>query len=121
HLALSQNIVESMRVTYLAYNQAAKLRAELADRMKEAGKESAESLKAGDKKAEAFTDASGGFGPMNRDFTRLLIGVDQSDTAPASELIETYAGMCQETRAALGRWNDLLAKDVPQLNRILTR
>jgi hypothetical protein len=27
--------------------------------------------------------------------------------------------MCQETNAALARWNDLGAKDVPQLNGML--
>ena len=60
-------------------------------------------------------------GPMNRDLTRLLIAVDQSDTPPASELIETFAGMCQDTRAALARWSDLLTHDVPRLNAMLAR
>lgn len=120
-LAFSQQIVDSMHVTHEAYNQAAKVRAEMADRMKNAAKESAEALKAAEKKLEAFTDAAGGFGPMNRDYTRLLIGVDQSDTAPASELIETYVGMCQQTRSALDRWRDLLNDEVPRLNRIVAR
>ena len=44
---------------------------------------------------------------MNRDLTRLMIAVDQSDTPPAGAIVETFAGMCQETRAALTRWNDL--------------
>ena len=39
--------------------------------------------------------------------------------ASASALVETFAGMCQETNAALARWNDLGAKDVPQLNGML--
>jgi hypothetical protein len=56
---------------------------------------------------------------MNRDLTRLLIAVDQSDTAPASELIETFAGMCQDAQAALTRWSDLRAQDVPKLNALL--
>jgi len=55
-------------------------------------------------------DAAGppaGLGPMNRDLTRLLVAVDQSDTAPASEIVETFAGMCQDALAAISRWNDL--------------
>jgi hypothetical protein len=48
---------------------------------------------------------------------RLLVAVDQSNTPPASELIETFEGICQEVRAAVERWNDLLkeglAKSAP--------
>jgi hypothetical protein len=58
---------------------------------------------------------------MNRDLTRLMIAVSQSDSPPASSLIETYAGMCQDARAALTRWNDLRTHDLPQLNAILSR
>jgi hypothetical protein len=48
----------------------------------------------------------------------LLIAVDQSDTPPASALIEAFAGMCQDTRAALARWNDL-RKEAGQLNGVM--
>ena len=58
---------------------------------------------------------------MNRDLTRLMIAVDQSDTAPASELVEAFTGMCQETRAALARWNVLRTQDLPRLNTLLAR
>jgi hypothetical protein len=58
---------------------------------------------------------------MNRDLTRLTIAVDQSDTPPASALIETFAGMCQDTHAALARWNDLRTRDVPQVNAMLAQ
>ena len=74
-------------------------------------------------KARGLSDAAGppaGLGPMNRELTRLLIAVDQSDTPPASELIETFEGMCQETHAAIGRWQDL-RKDVEQLNTLLAK
>jgi photosystem II stability/assembly factor-like uncharacterized protein len=142
-LDLSQRIVASMSATYESYNQAAQLRAELADRvgtLTQTGK-SPETLAAAhalDVKAQGLTDAAGtpagpvfqpagpvfqpaGLGPMNRDLTRLLIAVDQSDTPPASELIETFTGMCQDTQAALARWSDLRAHDVPQLNAMLAR
>jgi hypothetical protein len=82
-----------MNLTYDTYNQAALL------------------------KAEAFTDAAGppaGFGPMNRDFTRMLIAVDQSDSPPASEIVEAFTGMCQDLNAAIARWNEYLDGPTPK-------
>jgi hypothetical protein len=120
-LDLAQELAAGMKATYEGYNQAAKLHSELADRLaalKQPGK-SRETLAAAaalDGKALGLTDAAGppaGLGPMNRDLTRLMIAVDQSDTPPASQIIETFAGMCQDTRAVLARWNDLRTNDVP--------
>jgi len=94
-LELSQKITALMKATYEAYNQAAELR---------------KAVQAADTKAQELMDAAGppaGLGPMNRDLTRLLVAVDQSDTAPASEIVETFAGMCQDALAAISRWNDL--------------
>ena len=110
----------SMNATYEGYNQAAQLRTELADRMdtlKQSGKspEALDAAKALDTKAQGLTDAAGppaGLGPMNRDLTRLMIAVDQSDSPPASEIVETFTGMCQDTQAALDRWNDLRTQDL---------
>ena len=126
-LDLAQKIAGSMNATYEGYNQAAQWYAELADRvaqLQNAGNapDMLAAAQAAETKAQGLTDAAGppaGLGPMNRDLTRLLIAVDQSDTPPASALIETFAGMCQDTAAALGRWNDLRSKDVPQLNAML--
>ena len=125
-LELAQKIAASMNVTYEGYNQAAQLHTELAGRVAQLEKagNAADALAAAQSaegKARELTDAAGppaGFGPMNRDLTRLMVAVDQSDTAPASALLETFAGMCQDARDAIGRWNDL-RKDVPQLNAIL--
>ncbi len=58
---------------------------------------------------------------MNRDLTRLLIGVDQSDSPPAGEIIETFTGMCEETHGAIDRWNELRAQDLPKVNAMLTK
>jgi hypothetical protein len=128
-LELAQKIAVGMKSTYEGYSQAAKLHGELADRLamlKQSGK-SAETLtavQAVDEKAQGLTDAPGppaALGPMNRDLTRLMIAVDQADTAPASEVVETFTGMCQDTRAAITRWNDVRTHDVPELNAILTK
>ena len=128
-LDLAQKLTAGMTATYEGYNQAAQLRKELADRieqLKQPGKspDSLAAAQALDQKAAGLTDAAGpppAFGPMNRDLTRLLIAVDQSDSPPASEIVETYAGMCQETHAALDRWNDLRAQDLPKLNALLAQ
>jgi hypothetical protein len=125
-LDLSQKLAASMSATYRGYNQVAKLRTELPELLKRAEKspEILTAAEAIDKKAGGLADAAGppaGLGPMNRDLTRLLIAVDQSDTAPASELIETYTGMCQDTRAAIARWNQLRMVDIPQLNTLLAK
>jgi len=128
-LELAQKIAASMNATYAGYNQAAALRAELADRLallNGAGKspEALAAAQAADAKAKELTDAAGppaGLGPMNRDLTRLMIAVDQSDTPPASQIVETFTGMCQESHAALMRWNELRTHEVPQLNAMLAQ
>ena len=125
-LDLAQKIAAGMKATYAGYGQVTQLHDQLADRIAslKSGGKSADALTAAqalDAKTEGLTDAAAGIGPMNRDLTRLLIAVDQSDSPPASELIETFAQMCQDTRAALGRWNDLRTQDVPKLNAMLTQ
>ena len=72
-----------------------------------------------DKQAEALTDAAGlpaALGPMNRDLTRLMIAVDQSDSPPASSLYDAFAGMCTDAKSAIGRWSSLVNKEIPELN-----
>ncbi len=128
-LDLAQKIAASMSATYQGYNQVAQLRTELVARIASlagpgTSTETLAAAKALDVKVEGLTDAAGppaGLGPMNRDLTRLMIAVGQSDTPPASSLIESFTGMCQDTHAALARWNDLRSKDVPQLNDLLVR
>ena len=128
-LDLAQRISVNMNATYNGYNDAAKLQAELGDRiatLKQSGKspETLAAAQALDAKVQGLTDAAGppeGMGPSNRDLARLMIAVDQSDTPPASALVDTYAGICQETHTALTSWNDLLTHDLPQLNAMLAQ
>lgn len=113
-LELAQRIAAAMKATYEGYNQAAELLGEIAAR--NPAPEGAQALK---EKLKGLTDAAGppaGFGPLNRDLTRLMIAVDQSETPPASEVIETFGGMCQETKGALARWNDLVTGDLAKVN-----
>jgi len=123
-LDLAQKIAAGMKITYDAYNQAAQLQTELADRaakLKDGGKpaEAVSAADASETRARGFTDANGGFGPLNRDLTRLMIAVDQSDSPPAGEVVETYQQMCGELRDAVARWNELRTLDIPQVNSLL--
>jgi photosystem II stability/assembly factor-like uncharacterized protein len=120
-LELAQKIAASMGATYQGYNQAAKMHAELAARIATLTAETLAAAQALDVKVQGLTDAPAALGPMNRDLTRLMIAVGQSDTPPSSSLLETFAGMCQESHAALARWNDLRTTDAPQLNAMLVR
>jgi photosystem II stability/assembly factor-like uncharacterized protein len=125
-LHLAQTIAAGMQATYQGYNQAAQLRSELEERMaalKQPGKspDALAAAEAVDTKARGLTDAAGpppGLGPMNRDLTRLMIAVDQSDSPPASEVVEAFTGMCRDTQAALARWDELRA-DAVKLNETL--
>ncbi len=120
---LSQRIVAGMRATYQSYNQVAKLRKELAERTA-APPDAAEAAKKLDAKAQALTDDPGppaGFGPLNRDLTRLMIAVNQSDSPPAGELVKAFTGMCQDVNAALESWSNLSKGDLAALNTLFSR
>jgi photosystem II stability/assembly factor-like uncharacterized protein len=126
-LDLGQKVAGGMGATYEGYNQVAQLRAELADRIAKLKDGKAPSAltaaQEADTKAQGLTDAAGppaGLGPMNRDLTRFLIAVDQSDGPPAAQLFEAFGSLCQDTRAALTRWNDL-RQDLAKLNSALTQ
>lgn len=126
-LDLGHKLTAGMNATFEGYNEVAQLRAELATRiaaLKQSGKspDTLSAAEAADTKAQSLTDAAGpppALGPMNRDLTRLLIAVDQSDSPPAAEVVETYAAMCQDAQAALTRWSDLRTNDIPRLNALL--
>jgi photosystem II stability/assembly factor-like uncharacterized protein len=126
-LELAQRIAAAMGATYHGYNQAMQLHADLGSRLaalKQLGK-SPEAISAAetlDGKAQELANAAApavGLGPMNRDLTRLMIAVGQSDTPPAQMLTEAFDGMCDDTKAALARWGELLTVDVPRLNALL--
>jgi hypothetical protein len=118
-LELGRRLAANMSATYEGYNQAAQVLADLTDRAAKAANVPA--VQAALDKAKGVTDAVGGLGPMNRDLTRLLIAVDQADTAPAAALLETYAGMCLETKEALDHWDEVRTKELPQANAALVQ
>ena len=106
-LQLAQDIAANMNVTRSAYEQVEQVVSILKR------SEGAQEL---EKKGEALLDTAGppaGFGPLNRDLARLLTAVDQSDSPPASGLVEAFHGMCTDVKSALSRWADL-SMQIPQ-------
>src|SRR5262249_52464330 len=97
-LDLSQRIAVAMEATYESYKQLAQFQKELADRTASLQEPKVlGATKALETSAQRLNDDSEprkGFGPLNRDLTRLMIAVNQSDSPPASELITAFSGMC---------------------------
>jgi hypothetical protein len=128
-LELAQKIAAIMGATYHGYNSAVQLRADLASRLaplKKLGKspETVSAAETLDGKTQELANGAAplaGLGPMNRDFTRLMIAVGQSDTPPAEMLTEAFDGMCRDTKAVLTRWEELVTVDLPKLNALLTQ
>jgi hypothetical protein len=126
-LDLGQKLAAGMHATYVGYEQAAQLHKELTARieqLKQSGKspDTLAAAQALDEKTLGLTDAAGqppAMGPMNRDLTRMMIAVDQSDSPPASQVVEAYTGMCEDTRGAVDRWNALRTGDIPKMNTML--
>jgi hypothetical protein len=118
-LDLAQKLTASMNATYHGYNQATHLRAQLAAlKLSGASPDTAAAVKELGEKVQGLTDSSGGLGPMNRDLTRLLIAVDQSDSPPAASVVEAFALLCRDTAAVLTRWSDVRS-DLPRVNALL--
>ncbi len=98
-LDLGRKLTAAMHATYVTYNQAEEFQsATTTDALARQAREVASGV------------SPPGLGPMNRDLTRLLIAVDQSDSPPAAEILDAWEGMCRETRDALQRWEELRSR-----------
>jgi photosystem II stability/assembly factor-like uncharacterized protein len=58
---------------------------------------------------------------MDAKYALLAGGVDSADTAPTASEYELFVELEKPMSAALGQWNDLLAKDLPQFNALAQR
>ena len=114
-LDLAQEITRGMKASYDAYLQVAALRKDLAERQKalngdelKQAKDAAASL---DKKIDAVekgTRTAPGFGPVNRDLTRLIFSVESADIRPADTV---RVGGATELRRARQRSGELAATE----------
>ena len=101
-LELAQRVARGMRTSAAAYRQVAALRKAL-----QARKPAAPEL---DKKLEALEKGprlTPGFGPANRDLSRLLASVEGADAGPTESVQAAVQQMCGALDADLAKWREL--------------
>ncbi|HME05639.1 MAG TPA: hypothetical protein VKG25_01265, partial [Bryobacteraceae bacterium] len=114
-LDLEQQIGRGMFVSYRAYQDAAALRKALSAHKKDM----ADAAAALEKKIDAVdngTHTAPGFGPVNRDLTRLASSVQSGDVRPAETAAAAVAEQCQALDTDLEKWRELNERDVPRFN-----
>ncbi len=121
-LHLARQISEGMNVTFRSYHQVDDLRRVQAERKKQLKDPHAKNLKdqleALDKKLDRLLSGpkkSPGFGPINRDLTRLITGVESADVAPAETAIAAVQENCKALAGNLEKWRAVNA-DLTALN-----
>jgi photosystem II stability/assembly factor-like uncharacterized protein len=114
-LDLEQQIARGMSSSYHAYEDVAALRHSLSDRKKELP----EAAAALEKKIDAVdkgTRTAPGFGPVNRDLTRLASSVQSADVRPAETAIAAVAEKCKALDEDLAKWRKLNEQDILEFN-----
>jgi len=132
-LDLERGISKQMAASFHAYRQIEALRAALSDREKRLAEQ-----QAGDGRGQGSPIANRiheldlalgklatginpdvGFGPINRDLTRLATMAQSADVRPASPLLESAGELCQALNKNLASWRQVNAQDLPSLNSVL--
>ena len=126
-LDLAQETTRGMKASYDAYLQVAALRKDLTERQKALNgdelkptKDAAASL---DKKIDAVengTRTAPGFGPVNRDLTRLIYSVESADVRPADAVRSAVQQSCDALDKDLASWRQLSEQDLASFNAMLT-
>jgi photosystem II stability/assembly factor-like uncharacterized protein len=126
-LDLAQEITRGMKASHDAYRQVAALRTDLTERQKALNgaelkqtKDAADSL---DKKIDAVekgTRTAPGFGPVNRDLTRLIFSVESADIRPGDAVRAAVQQSCEALDKDLASWRQLSEQDVAAFNAMLT-
>jgi photosystem II stability/assembly factor-like uncharacterized protein len=125
-LDLAQRISRGMKASSDAFYQVAELRKVLADR-KEALKQSAtketkDALANFEKKIDAIdngTKRDPGFGPVNRDLSRLIFSVESADMRPADTVQSAAQQSCDALDKDFANWRQLNEQDLATFNSVL--
>ncbi|MFZ0738276.1 MAG: hypothetical protein WBL70_19265 [Candidatus Acidiferrales bacterium] len=125
-LALAQKINSWTNATYAVYQSVHALREALDDRRKSLegtpAKDASDAAAALHKTLAALEngdEALSGFGPINRDFTRLFEMVESGDGNPSNTARTTAGESCEEANKNFALWRKLNAESVPPLNSLL--
>jgi hypothetical protein len=105
-LDIEQQIARGMSTSYQAYKDVAALRKALADHKNDALEKKIDAVDNG-------THTAPGFGPINRDLTRLAASVQSADVRPAETAAAAVAEKCKALDDALAKWRTLNEQDLP--------
>jgi photosystem II stability/assembly factor-like uncharacterized protein len=124
---LAITISHGMASSHDAYQEVAKVRKQLAERLKSFDsrglkkvKDAAASL---DKKLETVengTKAAPGLGPTNRDLARLMFSVESADAAPPETVRSAVQQSCEALGKSLTSWHQINGRELQQLNSMLS-
>jgi photosystem II stability/assembly factor-like uncharacterized protein len=128
-LDAEKNISALMSTTYDAYDQVTSLRSAIADRTKLVGtssdqKATADALKTLDEhadKLETGPQETMGFGPMNRELSRLATMVESGDARPAELLKLNISKACEDLPKRLADWENLNKAEIANVNAMLAK
>jgi len=125
-LDLAQRISRGMKVSSDAFYQVAGLRKALTERtdaLKQSeAKETKDAVADFEKKIDAIdkgTKRAPGFGPVNRDLTRLIFSVESADMRPAESVQSAAQQSCDALDKDLANWQRLNDKDLAAFNAVL--
>jgi len=121
---LALEISRGMKSSYKAYQQVASLRKALTERrgsLKDSKKiqEAADSLEKKIDAIEKGPKTAPGFGPVNRDLTRLIFSVESADMRPAETVRSAVQQSCAALDSDLLKWKQLNQQDLASFNAIL--
>ena len=126
-LDLAQRISRGMKVSSDAFYQVAGLRKALTERtdaLKQSeAKETKDAVADFEKKIDAIdkgTKRAPGFGPVNRDLSRLIFSVESADMRPADSVQSAAQQSCDALDKDLANWQRLNEKDLAAFNAVLT-
>jgi photosystem II stability/assembly factor-like uncharacterized protein len=120
-LDLAQQIARGMAVSYQAFKQVAELRKALEERKKAQPslKDAAAALTKKIDAADNGTHKAPGFGPANRDLTRIFSGVESGDARPSDTARSAVEDICKSLDADLVKWRQLNEQDLVGFNQTL--
>ncbi|HKW90129.1 MAG TPA: hypothetical protein VJN21_15365 [Candidatus Acidoferrales bacterium] len=128
-LHMLQRMSSGMRASDAAYTALAPLKEALAERQKtlKANAQAKDAAKGADdfeKKFEAILDGNfraSGFGDVNSELTQAIYAADSGDGRPTESVRAAADEMCQALSKDFDDWQKFMAKDLPELNDLLTK
>jgi hypothetical protein len=118
----AQRISGGMKVSADAYYQIAALRKQAEPLKKSESKDIRDAFATFEKKLDAIDEGTKhdpGFGPVNRDLSRLIFSVENADMRPAATLQAAAQQSCDALDKDLANWRQLNQDDLAGFNAVL--